>query len=375
LADNPVGSTANGHPDGTPERDAHRLRNGIIWALVLATLLLGIALAVPDLRSVLTMAADASWGWIALGVALEVASCLGYVGVVRLVLRRGPAPVVRRLAWAEMAFGAVVPVGGAGGLAVGAWAMRAWGASWSRVANRSAVIFLLTSAVNAAVLGVAGIGVWLGVASDRAGLTYGLLPGGLALSALGAFLLLPLVPAPPESRRHDLAYRVRTTLHAVGTWVRDTEQVAFGGDWRLLGAAAYLLCDMAVLWVCLRAVGVSAPLLAMVVGYQLGYLANLLPVPGGIGVLDGGLLAALALYKLPVTQAAAAVILYHAIALWISTLGGTLGFVSLRRALSGPRPQLASSGDGRLEDPGQHKGADHHENGAGERVAPAIKPS
>ena len=59
----------------------------------------------------------------------------------------------RRLAWAEMAFGAVVPVGGAGGLAVGAWAMRAWGFSWSRIVNRSAVIFLLTSAVNGAVTG------------------------------------------------------------------------------------------------------------------------------------------------------------------------------------------------------------------------------
>jgi uncharacterized membrane protein YbhN (UPF0104 family) len=355
-------AAANGRRDGTPERDAHRLRTGIIWALVLATLLLGIGLAVPDLRNVLNQAVDASWGWLTLGVALEIVSCLGYVGVVRLVLRRGPAPVVRRLAWAEMAFGAVVPVGGAGGLAVGAWAMRAWGASWSRVANRSAVIFLLTSAINAAVLGVAGIGVWLGIGSDRSGLTYGLLPGGVALALLGVFLLLPFVPAPPEARRHDLAYRVRTTLHALGSWVRDTERVAFGGGWRLLGAAAYLLCDIAVLWVCLRAVGVSAPLMAMVVGYQLGYLANLLPVPGGIGVLDGGLLAALVLYKLPVTQAAAAVILYHAIALWIPTLGGTWGFISLRRAVSGPRPQLAAS-------------AAHHQNGGSERVTAAAKPS
>ena len=62
-----------------------------------------------------------------------------------------------------MAFGAVVPVGGAGGLAVGAWAMRAWGISWSRIANRSAVIFLLTSAVNGAVLVLAGIGIAAGL--------------------------------------------------------------------------------------------------------------------------------------------------------------------------------------------------------------------
>ena len=37
-----------------------------------------------------------------LAVALELASCLGYVGTVRLVLLLGPAKMVRRLAWAVM---------------------------------------------------------------------------------------------------------------------------------------------------------------------------------------------------------------------------------------------------------------------------------
>jgi uncharacterized membrane protein YbhN (UPF0104 family) len=318
--------------------------------VVLAVLLLGIGLAIPNLRSVLDRAADASWGWLVLGVGLEFASCLGYVGVVRLVMRRGPAPLVRRLAWAEMAFGAVVPVGGAGGLAVGAWAMRARGVAWSRVVNRSAVIFLLTSALNALVLGVAGIAVWLGIGSDRSGLTYGLLPAGLALAALAGFLLLPLVQAPPRERPHDLRYRVTSTLHGVGVWVRDTERVTFSGDWRVIGAPAYLLCDIAVLWACLKSVGVSAPVMGLIVAYQVGYLANLAPVPGGIGVLDGGLVAALVLYKMPVAPTAAAVILYHAIALWIPTLGGTWGFISLRRLLSAPRlhlePQPASAANG-----------------------------
>ncbi len=306
---------------------------------MLVVLLVGVALAIPNLRSVLDRSVEASWGWLVLGLALELVSCLGYVLVVRLVLRRGPARVVRRLAWAEMAFGAVVPVGGAGGLAVGAWAMRVWGAPWSRVANRSAVIFLLTSAVNAAVLGLAGIGVWLGIGSHRSGLTYGLLPGGLALAGLAGFLLLPRVGAPSDAPRHKLRHRARASLHALGSWVRDTESVTFGGDWRVIGALAYLLCDIAVLWACLKAVGLNALVLALVVGYQVGYLANLVPVPGGIGVLDGGLVAALVLYKLPLAQTAAAVILYHAIALWVPTIGGTLGFVSLRRSLSGRRPQ------------------------------------
>src|SRR5205823_15024427 len=153
-----VGTTRpSGEPDqrrGTPKRDVLRLRNGVIATAALAPVLLGIALAVPDLRDALSRLTHGSAGWLALAPALEVGSCLGYVAVVRLVLRRAPAREARWLAWAEMAFGAVGPVGGAGGLAVGAWALRGWGLSWSRIANRSAVIFLLTSAVNTAVLAI-----------------------------------------------------------------------------------------------------------------------------------------------------------------------------------------------------------------------------
>src|ERR1700685_3530801 len=130
-------------PTSSADHDAHRLRNGVMWTVVLLLMLLGIGLAVPDLRDVIKRAAHANLLYIALGVGLEIVSCLGYVAVVRLVLHRGPPKEVRQLAWAETAFGAVVPVGGAGGLAVGAWAMRAWGVSWTRIANRSVVIFLL----------------------------------------------------------------------------------------------------------------------------------------------------------------------------------------------------------------------------------------
>ena len=317
----------------TPERDAHRLRNGVIWTVVLAVLLLGVGLAVPDLRGVLTTASHASLWWIVLGVALEICSCLGYVLVVRHVLHRGPARELRWLAWAEQAFGAVVPLGGAGGLAVGAWAMRAWGVPWSRVANRSAVIFLLTSAVNASVLGIAGLGVWLALGTDSS-VPYGLLPGAIAIAGLGLFLLTPLVKAPEAPR--GLLGRVQVTLHGLGEWVRDTEASAFRRDWRLLGAPMFLLCDIAVLWACLKAVGVTPPIFGMIVAYQIGYLADLIPVPGGIGVLEGGLLGTLVLFHLPATQTAAAVIIYHAISLWVPAVGGTIAFVVLQKTKKKP---------------------------------------
>jgi uncharacterized membrane protein YbhN (UPF0104 family) len=318
----------------SPERDAHRLRNGLLWTAGLLMLLLAIGLAVPDLRNVLERVAKAAPGWIVLAVLLEIASCLGYVATVRLVLHRGPRREVRWLAWAEMAFGAVVPVGGAGGLAVGAWAMHAWGIAWSRIANRSAVIFLLTSAVNTAVLALAGLGIAVGLGARPAGIAYGLVPAGVAIAALAFFIAIPRVVtrAAPSAR----GGRIKLIFQRTASWVTDTEAIAFHPDWRLLGTVGYLVFDMAVLWACLRAVGTHPPLLALVVGYQIGYLATLAPIPGGVGVLEGGLLGALVLYGLPAAPTAAAVVVYHAIALWVPTIGGTVGFARLRGAVTRP---------------------------------------
>jgi uncharacterized membrane protein YbhN (UPF0104 family) len=57
-------------------------------------------------------------------------------------------------------------------------------------------------------------------------------------------------------------------------------------------------------------------------------------VPGGIGGIDGGLIGTFALYHQPLAPTTAAVLVYHAIALWIPALLGTVAFVQLRRTLA-----------------------------------------
>ena len=59
---------------------------------------------------------------------------------------------------------------------------------------------------------------------------------------------------------------------------------------RFLGAIGYLIFDIAVLWATFAALGNNPPLAPLTLGYIMGYLANLVPVPGGVGVLDGGLI-------------------------------------------------------------------------------------
>jgi hypothetical protein len=60
-------------------------------------------------------------------------------------------------------------------------------------------------------------------------------------------------------------------------------------------------------------------------------------------VLDAGLVGALALYGLPVTHAAAAVLVYHAIAFWLPTLGGTVAYARLRPRLGERVPGAATA--------------------------------
>jgi uncharacterized membrane protein YbhN (UPF0104 family) len=88
-----------------------------------------------------------------------------------------------------------------------------------------------------------------------------------------------------------------------------------------------------VLCVALLAVGQPVSVPAVMLAYSIGYLANTIPIPGGIGVLDAGLTGALVLYGVSPIHAASAVLLYHAIALWVPGLGGVYAYLRLRPRL------------------------------------------
>ena len=67
--------------------------------------------------------------------------------------------------------------------------------------------------------------------------------------------------------------------------------------------------------------------------YVLGQLGGLVPLPGGVGGTDGGLVAALALYGTPLASATAAVLAYRAFQLGLPALAGTVAFGRLRQTL------------------------------------------
>jgi uncharacterized membrane protein YbhN (UPF0104 family) len=314
-------------PDDRPAALSARIGGRLAVALLLSVAIGSLLLAVPPLQGVERQIEHMHLGWVIAAAALELASCLGFVVIFRLFFDELPAGAARELAWTEEGSGALLPGGGVGALAIGGWLLRRAGMSTRSVVDRSSALFFLTSAVNVAAL-VAGAALF---ALSRAPESYELLRvgppilGGLAAAL--AVLAVPIVVS-------------RTPVRDWPTWLIDlaagvtrARRSLWRPSWRLLGALGYLGFDIAALGATFAAAGRPIAAAPLILGYLIGYLANLIPIPGGFGVLEGGLAGTLIAYGAPATQATAAVIVYHAIAFWIPSLGGLAGYTRLRRRL------------------------------------------
>jgi hypothetical protein len=246
LADPPVPGQV------TASRARRSLRNGFITLVLGLALAAGLLLAVPGFRGVATTVSHMQTQWVVVAILLEVLSYASYVVALLQVFERAPRRVGARIALTEEAFGAAVSLGGVGSLAVGAWLMVERGAPARRIAERSAVLFLYTSAINVITLILAGLGLFLGLAGPSNPLL-SILPATVGAVVLVLFLLLPsyvdrIVEQLEPGRLH--AFLTETAAS-----VRDTKQLMFHPDWRIIGAIGYLWFDVAVLSACFAAAG------------------------------------------------------------------------------------------------------------------------
>ncbi len=309
------------------------LRNGFITLVLGLALAVGLLLAVPGLKGVATTVSNMKLQWVVVAVLLEVASCACYVLAFLQVFDRAPVRLGARVALTEEAFGAAVSLGGAGGLAVGAWLMVERGAPPRRIAERSAVLFLYTSAINVITLILAGLGLFLGLPGPSNPLL-SIVPAAVGAVVLVLFLLLSRYV--DRILRRVQPGRLEAFLTGSAASVRDTKRLVFHPDWRIVGAIGYLWFDIAVLFACFAAAGHMQLLAPVVLAYQIGYLSNFIPVPGGIGVLDGSMIGMLVLYGVGGTVATAATLVYHVISLWVPAILGTVAFILLQKTKKQP---------------------------------------
>lgn len=295
----------------------------------------------PGLGTLRKLLAHASAGWVTAGVAFELLSALSYVVIFRAVFcQRMRWRLAYQIGMAEQGANSVLSVSGAGGLALGAWALHRGGMSAEHIGRRTVAFFLLTSLANVAFVVLVALLYLVGVLKDDPNpvLTYGF---GAAAAAVAAFVLAVPKLLPPgqagsakEPGTGRLTRAARFARDSLSLGVTDAVELLRQRSVGVLaGSAGTTLFDLAVLAVAFKAVGYSPPLGVLALGYLIGQLGGNLPIPGGIGGLDGGLIGTFALYHQPLAATTAAVLIYHAIALWIPALMGSVAFVQLRNTL------------------------------------------
>ncbi len=287
--------------------------------------------------------------WVGAAAVFTVLSFGGYVLQFHGIFTPG-AP--RRLTGAEayqvcmaaLAATRLFAAAGAGGLALQAWAMRRAGMTRRMVADRTITFLVLQYWIYTASLVVFGLGLDAGLFSGNAPFAVTVLPAIFALIAMTIAGLIALTPT-------DLQRRLRHWSHGGGRVARLAQRLANGPaaassgvraaighvrhpDRALGGAFAYWGFNIAVLWAAFHAFGEPPPLAVLVMIYFVGMLGNLLPLPGGVGGVDGGMIGASIAFGVPSSLAVVAVLTYRAFAFWLPTLPGIVAYFQLRRTVA-----------------------------------------
>jgi uncharacterized membrane protein YbhN (UPF0104 family) len=337
---------SSGGSDALPDELApRRLVRRLLQVTALVGVLVLVVLLAPGLGEVRERLGDAAPGWLALAVALELLSCASYVVMFRPIFcRRMSWRTSAQIGWAELAAGSLVPASGAGGLALGAWILHRGGMPAERIARRSVAFFLIKSSVNFVAVAVLGTVMAVGLVGPDLSLLLTALPAALSVAVIALVLAIPRLgpgsdPPPGASK---LRRAVTAARRAVITGSAEAVEILRSRDLQVVaGAIGYWAFDNAVLWATFQAFGADVPISIVLMGYLIGQLGGLLPLPGGVGGIDGGLIGTLIVYGAPAAATAAAVLSYRVILFWLPLVGGAIAFFFLRRALdASTRPDL-----------------------------------
>jgi uncharacterized membrane protein YbhN (UPF0104 family) len=304
-------------------------------ALIALAVLVAIVVFAPGLDEVRDQLEGADPGWLALATVLEGLSFASYIVMFGPIFCTG---LTWRRSWeiggSELAMGSLVPASGAGGLALGAWVLHRGGLGGERIARRSVAFFLIKSGVNFVAVAVLGTALALGLFGPELSLWLTAFPAAMAALAIGVVALLPrLGSGERPGRDASLARRgLNATRRALVDGIAEAGKILRTGNRRVLaGSVGYWAFDNAVLWATFHAVGLSPPITVVLMGYLIGQLGGLIPLPGGIGGIDLGLIGVLVAYGTDAAGTAAAVFAYHLILFWLPLILGAIAFALLRR--------------------------------------------
>src|SRR3954470_7661366 len=312
------------------------LRQVVLLAAASVAMVVGLVVIAPalaDLPDVWSKLSTGHLGWLTFALVLEALSFLGHMILFRAVSidADGARSRIGMRASAEITLAGhaatrLFASAGAGGIALTAWALKKSGMEARDVAARMVTFMVLLYAVYMGALVSGGLGLYSG-----------LLPGGgsfaiTVVPAIFGAVVIAIVATAQLVRPGE--GRVRRVLAPVGAGVRDARRLIRHGNPGLLGAIMWWAFDIATLWACFEAFGASPTVGVLVVGYFVGMLANTLPLPGGVGGVDGGMIGAFVAFGVDPGAAIVAVLAYRVFSFWLPIVPGALAFGSLRRTVA-----------------------------------------
>jgi uncharacterized protein (TIRG00374 family) len=338
--------------EGTPPRLQLTGRSLLIFIGFLAASLAGLYYLLPQLTGLQDTwhrIEDGSPWWMLLALLFTFGMFVGYVMQFRGVFGRAETRV--RIDWREsyqitmagLAASRIFAAGGAGGLVLIAWALRRAGMRKREVADKTLSFLILTYFPYVFAVITCGVGLRLGIFNGPAPFALTVVPAILAVIALAIGLSIALVPT-------DLQRRVGRVIESRGTFAKIAQKLAHlpaaasagmrdaiahvrTRDPALFGAIVFWASQILVLWAAFHAFGEPPPWAVLIQAFFVGMLGNLLPMPGGVGGVEGGMIGALVAFNVDGGLAVVAVLVYRAFTFWLPLIPGVIAYFQLRKTV------------------------------------------
>lgn len=361
----PVDPSVAGHEEHEEhDEGGHGLeitrRKVLAFAAFFLLAIVGLYLLIPQITGM-----DETWSklqdgrpeWLFAAFVLSVVSYGGYVMTFQGVFTRAGARLDLResyqITMAALAASRVFAAGGAGGIALQAWALRRAGLGKRTVADQSVAFLAITYVVYIVALLIGAVGLRAGLFPGPAPFGMTVAPAVFCVVAIAIAATISLVPGDLERRLQGwacrqgrvarIAQRLATIPAALSTGLHEAMHHARSRDPALLGALVYWAAQIGVLWAGFHAFGAAPPLAVLVTGFFVGMIGNLLPTPGGVGGVDAGMVGAFLAFGLAFDLVLVAVLTYRAFTFWLPTIPGIIAYVQLRKTVERwkVRPALA----------------------------------
>lgn len=317
-----------------------------VFIVVVLAFLYGVVPQLPGLQDSLNEIKDGGdRSWLAVALAMELMSYASYIWLFRGVFLR-QIPIVGwigsyRISMAGVAATRLFGAAGAGGIALTFWAVRKAGMGRRLSVSYLVAFYVLLYGIFMFALLIDGILLRTGAIPGAAPFGVTVVPAIFGAIVILVFLAALLVPGNLEraaarwsdgrGRAGEIARKVAAVPALIGQGTRVALELIKRREPGLLGAVGWWAFDIATLWACFKAFGDSPVLGVLIMGYFVGMIANVIPTPGGVGAVEGGMIGTYAAFGVGLANATAAVLAYRVFAFIMPTIPGVIAFIRLRK--------------------------------------------